>query len=231
MSQKLSIIVPAYNEERTILRLLKKIQINKIENVNFEIIVINDGSLDNTLNILETNKSLYNILINLEKNGGKGLAVKKGLEMATGDYIIFQDADLEYDPKDYRKFINMFNEFDADVILGSRFRYTNYSRSHSFFNKLGNHILTFFFNILYNTTFTDIYCCYLAFKRNLLIVENVKTTGFEQHAEILCNLINSSKKLYEVPVDYNGRSKEEGKKIRFYHIFKVFFVIILKKFS
>ena len=69
------------------------------------------------------------------------------------------------------------------------------------------------------------------FKRNLLIVENVKTTGFEQHAEILCNLINSSKKLYEVPVDYNGRSKEEGKKIRFYHIFKVFFVIILKKFS
>ena len=85
--------------------------------------------------------------------------------------------------------------------------------------------------MLYNTTFTDIYCCYLAFKRDLLVVKNIKTLGFEQHAEILCNLVKLGKRLYEVPINYNGRSVEDGKKIRFYHIFKVLFVIILKRFK
>lgn len=228
--KKLSIIIPVYNEENTILQILNKIKLCKIENINFEIIVINDGSLDNTLNILEANKSLYDFLINQKINSGKGMAVKKGLEVAKGDYVIFQDADLEYDPKDYISFINVFNELNADVVIGSRFNYKNYSRSHNFFNKLSNGILTFYFNILYNTTFTDIYCCYLAFKRNLLVVENIKTKGFEQHAEILCNLVKAAEKLYEVPVDYDGRSKKEGKKIRFYHIFKIIFVIIKKRF-
>jgi len=231
MSKKLlSIIIPVYNEENTILKILNKVKFSEIENVNLQIIVINDGSSDSTLNILEANKFLYDVLINQKNNSGKGMAVKKGLEVATGDYVIFQDADLEYDPKDYNNFINIFNQFNADVVLGSRFNYNNYSRSHNFFNKLGNHTLTFFFNILYNTTFTDIYCCYLCFKRELLVVPNIKTLGFEQHAEILCNLVKSSKKLYEVPVNYNGRSKEDGKKIRFYHIFKIFFVILSKRF-
>lgn len=231
MSKKLlSVIIPVYNEENTILKILNKIKFSKLEDINLEIIVINDGSSDNTQNILETNKFLYDVLINEKNNKGKGMAVKKGLEVAKGDYIIFQDADLEYDPKDYINFINVFSELHAEVIIGSRFNYNNFSRSHNYLNKLGNHFLTFFFNLLYNTTFTDIYCCYLAFKRELLIIENIKTLGFEQHAEILCNLVKSSKKIYEVPVNYNGRSKEEGKKIRFYHIFKIFFIIILKRF-
>ena len=227
----LSIIVPVYNEEKTILEILKNIKLSKIEGINLQIIVVNDGSSDNTLAILERNKILYDVLINIKNNSGKGLAVKKGLEVARGDYVIFQDADLEYNPRDYKNFIEVFSQFDAEVILGSRFHYRNYTRSHNLSNKVGNYIITFFFNILYNTTFTDIYCCYLAFKRDLLIVENIKTTGFEQHAEILCNLVKSSNKLYEVPVNYNGRSKKEGKKIRFYHIFKIFFVIIMQKFN
>lgn len=229
--KKLSIIIPVYNEENTILQILNKIKLCQIENINFEIIVINDGSQDNTLNILEANKSLYDFLINQQNNNGKGMAVKKGLEIAKGDYVIFQDADLEYDPKDYISFINVFNNLNADVVIGSRFNYKNYSRSHNFFNKLGNHFLSFFFNILYNTTFTDVYCCYLAFKRNLLAIENIKCNGFEQHAEILCNLVKAGNKLYEVPINYNGRSKKEGKKIRFYHIFKIFFVIIYNRFN
>ena len=120
----------------------------------------------------------------------------------------------------------MFARFDADIVLGSRFHYSDYTRSHNFFNKLGNHILTFIFNLLYNTTFTDIYCCYLAFKRDLLVVKNIKTLGFEQHAEILGLLMKKAKKSYEVPINYSGRDKSEGKKIRFYHIFSVIYQII-----
>lgn len=231
LKKSLSIIIPVYNEEKTILEILKKIQISKIENIDFQVIVVNDGSTDGTLDILNNNSYLYNVLISERNNCGKGMAVKNGLTVATGDYIIFQDGDLEYDPDDYIKFVNMFTTFNADVVLGSRFHYSDYTRSHNFFNKLGNHFLTFIFNFIYNTTFTDVYCCYVAFKRDLLNVKNIKTLGFEQHAEILCNLVKSGKRLYEVPVNYNGRSVEDGKKIKFYHIFKVLFVIILKRFK
>lgn len=230
LKKSLSIIIPVYNEEKTILEILKKIQISKIENIDFQVIVVNDGSTDRTLDILNNNSYLYNILISESNNCGKGMAVKNGLTVATGDYIIFQDGDLEYDPDDYIKFVNMFTRFNADVVLGSRFHYSDYTRSHNFFNKLGNHFLTFIFNFIYNTTFTDVYCCYVAFKRDLLNVKNIKTLGFEQHAEILCNLVKLGKRLYEVPVNYNGRSVEDGKKIKFYHIFKVLFVIISKRF-
>lgn len=227
----LSVIIPVYNEESTIIEILKKINNKKIENIKYQIIVINDGSKDGTLDLLKKNDHLYQHLLDYNNNKGKGFAVRNGLKIARGDYVIFQDADLEYDPKDYDKFINLFINFDADVILGSRFNYSEYTRSHNFFNKIGNYFITFFFNILFNTTFTDIYCCYLAFKRDLLVVENIKTTGFEQHAEILCSLKRNSKKLYEVSINYNGRSVEEGKKIRFYHIFKVIFIILFKRFK
>ena len=203
MNKKLSILIPVYNEEKTLLNILERINESKIENFDFETIIINDGSDDNTFNVIKENSDLYDKVINLDKNRGKGYAVKSGLKIATGDYVIFQDADLEYDPKEFIKFTNLINKFSVDVIIGSRFNYSDYIRSHNIANKFGNYILTLFFNLLYNTTFTDIYSCYLAFRRDILDVDKLKTDGFEQHAEILCKIVKKSDKFYEVPINYN----------------------------
>jgi len=187
--------------------------------------VIDDGSTDQSRKLLENNKQLYDKFLFNDSNKGKGSAVKKGILNCSGTHIIFQDGDLEYDPSDFIKFEKIFKDFEADAIIGSRFRYSNFTRSHNILNKIGNNILTFMFNILYNTTFTDIYSCYFAFKKDLLDINELRTDGFEQHAEILCKVIKKGKKFYEVPISYNGRSVDEGKKIKFYHFFKVLFEV------
>ena len=226
----LSIILPVYNEEDTILSILQRIENTKSNNIVYEVIVINDGSSDNTSKILKDNKSLYKYLINNDKNMGKGFSVKEGLKLATGEYIIFQDADLEYDPLEIEKFINVINNFNPDVVLGSRFSYDKYIRSYNLLNKIANIIITNFFNIFYNTTFTDVYCCYACFKKELLDFNTLKTKGFEQHAEILCKVIKKGNKFFEVPINYNGRSISEGKKIRFYHMIPILYQIIRGRF-
>ena len=234
MSEKkilLSIIVPLYNEEKTLLEILNNLYKLKDHQENIQIIVVNDGSTDRSQEILDRNKNLYDEIIINSTNSGKGNAVRKGLEVSRGEYVTFQDADLEYDPMDFLKFINLINKFSPDLIIGSRFNYADYTRSHYVFNKIGNKFLTFLFNIFYNTTFTDIYSCYACFKKNLLNGEKIKTNGFEQHAEILTKVIKNGKKYYEVPINYNGRSHEEGKKIKFYHIFLVIFQIIIGRFK
>ena len=226
----LSIIIPVFNEEKTIINILKKIKKNSSSLSKYEIIVIDDGSTDQSKNLLENNKELYDKLLINETNKGKGFAVKKGIKNATGSHIIFQDADLEYDPDDFKKFEKIFTEFDADGVIGSRFVYSSYTRSHNILNKIGNSFLTLIFNILYNTTFTDIYSCYFAFKKNLINPDELKSEGFDQHAEILCKVIKRGYKFYEVPINYNGRSYSEGKKIKFYHFFIVLYQIILRRF-
>ena len=226
----ISIIIPSYNEGRTILEVLNRISQAVKPDLTYEVVVVNDGSKDDTLILLEQNKKLYNQLISYEKNKGKGYAVKKGLEVANGKYIFFQDADLEYDPIEINKFASVINRFDPDIIIGSRFNYSEYTRSHSILNKFGNILITLIFNLFYNTTFTDIYSCYACFKKELLDVKSLKTIGFEQHAEILCKVVKKGKKFYEVPISYNGRTQEEGKKIKFYHIFSVLFRIVREKF-
>ena len=117
---------------------------------------------------MEKNKNLYTNLITYNSNRGKGYAIKKGLEKATGKYVFFQDADLEYDPIELNKFIKLINQFNPDLIIGSRFNYSDYTRSHNILNKFGNKIITLIFNLLYNTTFTDIYSCYVL-KKNYLM--------------------------------------------------------------
>ena len=222
----LSIIVPVYNEEKTIIEILEKIKNNSSNLFKYEVIVIEDGSTDQSKKLLENNKHLFDKLLVNETNKGKGFSVKRGLSNASGTHIIFQDADFEYDPVDFKKFEKIFLDFDADSIIGSRFVYSNYTRSHNILNKIANTLLTFMFNLLYNTTFTDIYSCYFAFKKNLLNVDKLRTEGFEQHAEILCKVIKRGNKFYEVPISYNGRNTSEGKKIRPHHFFLVLFEII-----
>ena len=223
----ISILVSVYNEEKTILDVLKRLSDIKKLGHSIEVIVINDGSSDNSEKIINENKHLIDKLISNETNRGKGYSIKKGLESSNGKYIIFQDADLEYDPNDFLKFFKLIEKFNPDLIIGSRLNYSDYTRSYNILNKFGNKLITFLFNIIYNTTFTDIYSCYACFKKDLLNINSLKTVGFEQHAEILCKVVKKGKKFYEVPINYNGRDYEEGKKIKFYHIFGVIFQIII----
>ena len=226
----LTIIVPVYNEEKTIKNVLFSLSRIRETIKSTEIIVVNDGSKDNSLKILEENQNNYDLLINNLQNKGKGNAVKSALEKANGKYVIFQDADLEYDPQDFIKFINLIKKFSPDLIMGSRFNYSDYTRSHHFFNKIGNMCITFIFNLFNQTTFTDVYTCYACFKRELLDHNNLKTNGFEQQAEILSKVVKKGKIFYEVPINYNGRTHDEGKKIRFYHIFSVIYQIVVGRF-
>ena len=226
----LTIVIPVYNEEKTIEKVLLSLTKLREKIETIEIIVVNDGSKDNSLKILKENHIYYDVLINNLQNKGKGNAIKSALEKASGKYIVFQDADLEYDPQDFNKFVNLINKFSPDLIIGSRFNYADYTRSHHFFNKIGNMCITFIFNLFYQTTFTDVYSCYVCFKRKLLDHHNLKSNGFEQHAEILCKVVKKGKKFYEVPINYNGRTHEEGKKIKFYHIFSVIYQIVIGRF-
>ena len=142
-SNMISVIVPVFNEENTILKVLLKLNELKKSGFSSEIIVIDDGSTDNTRNILKENSKLIDKLFYNDTNRGKGFSVKRGIENADGNYVIFQDADLEYDPNDFVKFSKTIKDFEPDLIIGSRFNYSNYTRSHNILNKF------FFTNIWY----------------------------------------------------------------------------------
>jgi len=230
MPKKLSIIIAAFNEEKTIIEILKKVRDTKRNQFEYEVIVVNDGSTDNTYQFLDKNRDLYSKIVNFKKNSGKGFAIKEGLKIASGEYIIFQDGDLEYDPNDLNYFCDLYNKLDPDLIIGSRFRYREYTKSHNFFNFLGNKVITLFFNFMHNSTFTDIYSCYISFKKKFLDISKLKSNGFEQQAEILGILLKKTKKNYEIPINYSGREITEGKKIRFYHFFLVLYQIIKSRF-
>ncbi len=225
-----SIIIPVYNEENTIIDILKVVKGQKVSNIKFEVIVVDDGSNDNTSFLLNKNKHLYDKIVINKKNSGKGSAIKQGINVAKGSYILFQDADMEYDPNDYKNILKPVKNFNADLVIGSRLSGPPMTRVSYFWNKQGNRLITFLFNLFYNTTFTDIYSCYVVIKKNLLNINKIKTNGWEQQAEILSQVVLKSKVIFEVPINYFGRSYEEGKKIRPYHIFKIIFIIIYKRF-
>ena len=225
----ISIIIPAFNEEDTIIEILNSVNEQNNEDFKLEIIVIDDNSTDLTRQLLEDNEVLYTKLIKLKKNLGKGGAVREGLKNATGTYVLFQDADLEYSPVEYKKIFKIIDEFHADVIIGSRFLSPEFTRVHYFFHKLGNKFITGLFNLIYNTTFTDIYSCYLCFKRDLVDPNKLKSNSWSQQAEILATTVKASRIFYEVPISYSGRTFEEGTKIKARHTFSVIYMILKKR--
>ncbi len=227
----LTILIPAYNEEATILQILGLVAEQNIDGVRLSVLVVDDGSTDRTVELLEQNPDLYAKLIKRPRNGGKGAAVKTGLAEATGDYVLFQDADLEYDPAEYEKLLKPVLKFDADIVMGSRLVASPCTRVSYFWHKFGNRLITFIFNILNNTTFTDIYSCYLLYRRDLVDAARLRTVGWEQQAEILSKAVGKAAArpggMYEVPVNYYGRTYAEGKKIKAYHAAAVIWTIVI----
>jgi glycosyltransferase involved in cell wall biosynthesis len=222
-----SIVVPAFNEVGTIVGVLEKIGAQNFEDIRLEVIVVDDGSTDGTRDLLAQRPDLYTRYIPRPVNGGKGAALKDGIGAATGEYVLIQDADLEYDPVDYASLFKPILLHDADVVMGSRFVAPQITRVFYFSHKLGNLFITLMFNIFNNTTFTDIYCGYLVYRRTLLDVQTLRTEGWQQHAEMLTRVVHVSKATYEVPVSYHGRTYEEGKKIRARHVFAIIWTIVV----
>ena len=226
---KVSIIVPTFNESKTIIKILEEVNVQRSLETTLEVIVVNDGSTDNTHKLITENIQLVDKYICLETNSGKGAAVKEGLLQANGEYILFQDADLEYSPRDYKKFFNLVNNNSPDIVMGSRLSGSEFTKVMYFWHKIGNKLLTYFFNILFNTTFTDVYTCYLLYKKDLVDPTKLKSTGWEQHAEILSTAVKRGEDFFEVSISYNGRKYEEGKKIKPQHFFSVVFMILKKR--
>jgi glycosyltransferase involved in cell wall biosynthesis len=225
----LNIVIPVFNEEKTIISVLKKLNSECKSINNKKIFVVDDGSKDKTSLFLQQNSKLYSKLIISDKNLGKGGAVILALEQIKTGYVLIQDADLEYDPTEIPKLWNLVRDNDIDVLLTTRMSGSPLTRVHYFWHKIGNKFITSVFNIINNTTFTDIYSGYIIFRSNLLDSKKLKFRGWAQQAEILTFLKHNSKKIYEAPITYKGRSYEEGKKINATAVFPVIFSMFWSK--
>jgi glycosyltransferase involved in cell wall biosynthesis len=227
---KISIIIPCYNEKNTIKIIVNKLL--KLNNLNIEIIIVDDGSIDGTKEILSKDlQSLVNKIIYHDKNSGKGSAIITGLKSATGDIVIIQDADLEYDPIEIPNLIIPFVEHNADVVYGSRFLGGGkYRRIHFFWHFLANKLLTFFSNILSNLNLSDMETGYKAFKIDVLREISLEQKSFGFEPEVTMKLARKKKIFYEVPVSYSGRSYEEGKKITLKDAFIALYCIVKYRF-
>jgi glycosyltransferase involved in cell wall biosynthesis len=209
---KLSIIIPCYNEIKTILPIINKI--NQVVKFDKEIIVIDDFSNDGTREILKNlDNNLIKSLILNDRNYGKGFCIKKGLEIVSGNFVIIQDADLEYDPSEYDRLLNPIIDGKADVVYGSRFIGNNERRVLYFWHTLGNKILTIFSNMLSNLNLTDMEVCYKVFKTDIIKRIELKENRFGFEPEITAKLAKKNVKIFEVGIKYSGRKYKDGKKI------------------
>lgn len=210
LDMKVSVIMPVFNEYDTIHEILKRVrQVSVVS----EIIIVDDGSTDGTRPILEALDGSDRVKVILhQSNSGKGAAVRTGIQNATGDVIIIQDADLEYDPNDYPLLLKPIEEGQSDVVYGSRFL-GNVAPEFLFWSKVGNKTLTFFTNLLYNQRLTDMETCYKAFRRSLMDDIPLRSKRFELEPEITSKFLKRGLQIVEVPIHYDPRGFSEGKKI------------------
>ena len=224
---KLSVVVPVFNEKTTISEIIDRI---RATNLSIELIVVDDGSTDGTRDILKQVSGKIDHLLLQTRNAGKGAALKAGFAVATGDVVLIQDADLEYDPEDYGELLKPIVKANADLVLGSRLTGAKPQRAYYYWHYVGNRVITFIARVLYNTTLSDIYTCYKVFKREQLIGLEVKSDGFDFDAEMLAILLKRRLVVYEVPISYYGRSYGEGKKIKWYHTASVVWNLVKYRF-
>jgi glycosyltransferase involved in cell wall biosynthesis len=224
---KLSVVVPVFNEKATIAEIIDRIRATGLD---VELIVVDDGSTDGTRELLHQLSGKIDRLLLQPANRGKGAALKAGFAVATGEVLIIQDADLEYDPEDYRELLSPIEKADADLVLGSRLTGAKPQRAYYYWHYIGNRLITFIARVLYNTTLSDIYTCYKVFKREQLIGLDVRSDGFEFDAEFLAILLKRHLVVYEVPIAYYGRSYREGKKIKWYHTVRVIWNLVKYRF-
>lgn len=228
MEHKLSIIIPVYNEEKTIEQIVGTVHAVDV-GLQKEIIVVDDCSTDNTHHIITNLKKKYPgiRLFRNEKNRGKGFAVRRGIHESTGDIIIIQDADLEYDPFEYPKLLKPILDDKADVVYGSRFITTEARRVLFFWHFLGNKILTFFSNMICNLNLSDMETCFKVFRSE--IIKKIRLTenrfGFEPEVTFKLSRIKNIR-IYEIGISYYGRSYKEGKKINWKDGVRAFYVMV-----
>ena len=226
---KISVIIPCYNEYKTINVILDKLK--NLNNFDKEIIIVDDFSTDGSKEILQKIKNSDGIktLFN-EKNFGKGYCIKKGIKESSGDIIIIQDADLEYDPSDIPKLINPIKNGDADVVYGSRFTGSDEKRVLFYWHSIGNKFLTTLSNMFSNLNLTDMECCYKAFKKEIIKDINLKENRFGFEPEITAKISKKDIKIFEVGIKYFGRKYSEGKKITWIDGFRAIYCIIFYSF-
>ncbi|HEY3722305.1 MAG TPA: glycosyltransferase family 2 protein [Acidimicrobiia bacterium] len=225
--RKLSVIVPVFNERNTVVEILRRMRAVDLP-VDREFIVVDDGSDDGTRMVLAQLRDSTTKVVSHSRNQGKGAAIRTGLQHVTGDLVLIQDADLEYDPDDWIKLLTPILKGRARVVYGSRF--TGERRNMLFLHWCGNRVLSLVTNLLYNTTLSDMETCYKLFDRDVIRDVTVRSDRFDFEPEITAKMLRKGIRIYEVPITYLGREFDEGKKITWRDGFAALYALVKFRF-